>query len=70
MLRTELTDSLKVALKAKDGRTVATLRLILAALKDRDIAARCKGNSDGINVDEILQMLQKIVKQNREAIVM
>ncbi len=70
MLRTELTDSLKVALKAKDERAVSTLRLILAALKDRDIAARGKGNSDGINEDEILQMLQKMVKQNREAIEM
>ena len=70
MLRTELGDSLKEALKAKDTRTVATLRLILAALKDRDIAARGKGNSDGINEDEILQMLQKMVRQSHDAIEM
>lgn len=70
MLRTELGDSLKVALKAKDTRAVATLRLILAALKDRDIAARGKGNSDGIYEDEILQMLQKMVRQSHDAIEM
>ena len=70
MLRTELNDSLKEALKAKDQRAVATLRLILAALKDRDIAARGKGNSEGIDEDEILQMLQKMVRQSRDAIEM
>jgi uncharacterized protein YqeY len=42
MFRTELNDSLKSAMKAKDGCAVSTLRLILAALKDRDIAARAE----------------------------
>ena len=40
MLRTELNDALKEAMKAKEQRAVATLRLILAGLKDRDIQAR------------------------------
>ena len=67
MLRTELNDALKQALRARDARTAATLRLILAALKDRDIAARSEGNSDGISDDQIRQMLQKMVRQSREA---
>lgn len=68
MLRTRLSEALKDALKSKDTRSTATLRLISAALKDRDIAARSKGNYDGINEDEILQMLQSMIKQRRESI--
>ncbi|HUT48465.1 MAG TPA: GatB/YqeY domain-containing protein [Alphaproteobacteria bacterium] len=70
MLRNELSDALPVAMKAKDGRAVSTVRLILAALKDRDIAARGKGNSDGIEENEILQMLQTMIKQRHESIEM
>jgi uncharacterized protein YqeY len=68
MLRTRLSDSLKVALKAKEARKVSTLRLILAALKDRDIAARTKGESEVIGDEEILQMLQTMVRQRHESI--
>ena len=68
MLRARLNDDLKHALKAKDQLAVATLRLILAALKDRDIAARGKGNSDGVKDEEILELLQKMVRQRRESI--
>ncbi len=68
MFRSRLKDSLKEAMKAKDSSRVSTLRLILAALKDRDIAARAKGNSDGIGEDEILEMLQKMVKQRQDSI--
>jgi uncharacterized protein YqeY len=68
MLRARLNDDLKTALKAKDQLAVATLRLILAALKDRDIAARGKGNSDGVKDEEILELLQKMVRQRRESI--
>ena len=68
MLRSELADSLKDAVKAKDQRTVATLRLVLAAVKDRDIAARSKGNSEGVDDDEVLRLLQKMVRQCRESI--
>jgi uncharacterized protein len=70
MFRTRLNDSLKEAMKAKDSSRVSTLRLILAALKDRDIAARTKGRSDGIGEDEILEMLQKMVKQRHDSIEM
>lgn len=68
MLRERLNAELKAAMKAKDQCTVATIRLILAALKDRDIAARTKGQSDGIDDAEILQMLQTMIKQRRDSI--
>jgi uncharacterized protein YqeY len=68
MLRVQLNDALKEAMKARDQRTVSTVRLILAALKDRDIAARTKGVTDGIGEEEIVEMLHKMVRQRREAI--
>ena len=68
MLRPRLNDELKVAMKAKDARAVSTLRLILAALKDRDIAARGKGNTEGISDEEIGELLQKMVRQRHESI--
>ena len=70
MLRTRLNDALKASMKAKETRTIATVRLILAALKDRDIAARGKGNLEGIDEDGILAMLQSMIKQRRESIVL
>jgi uncharacterized protein YqeY len=68
MLRDDLGASLKTALKSREERVVSTLRLILAALKDRDIAARTKGSDEGINDDEILAMLQTMIKQRRDSI--
>lgn len=70
MLRTSLNESLKQAIKSKDVTSTSTLRLIIAALKDRDIAARSRGVTDGIEDDEILQMLQSMIKQRRESIAM
>ncbi len=68
MLRQRLNDTLKSAMLGRDKRTVSTVRLILAALKDRDIAARSRGVTDGIGEEEILQMLQSMLKQRRESI--
>jgi uncharacterized protein YqeY len=68
MLRTSFSDALKAAMRERDAATVSTLRLILAALKDRDIAARPKGQADGIGDDEIATMLQGMIKQRRESI--
>jgi len=68
MLRTRLNNKLVEAMRAKDVRTVSTVRLIIAALKDRDIAARSRGILDGIEDPEILQMLQVMVKQRQDAI--
>ena len=70
MLRSQLTDALKKAVLAKDAVSVTTVRLILAALKERDIAARGEGNTDGISDEEILTLLQAMVKQRRESIEM
>lgn len=69
MLRETLNQALKDAMKAKDARRLATLRLILAALKDRDIAARTSGDDrTGIPDEAILSLLQTMVKQRRESI--
>ena len=70
MLRNRLNESLKEAMKSHDQVGVATLRLILAALKDRDIAARGKGHNDGIDEAEIFEMLQQMVRQRRDSIAM
>jgi uncharacterized protein len=70
MLRQQFTDALKVAMKAHDLRSVSTLRLVLAQLKDRDIAARPGGNATGIGESEIVEMLGKMVKQRQESIVL
>ena len=69
-LRDRLKDGLKEAMKSQDKRGVSTMRLILAAIKDGDIAARGRGDGDieGLSEDEILQILQKMVKQRRETI--
>ena len=66
-MRGQISTALKEALKSGDQTAVATLRLINAALKDRDIAARGKGNADGISDDDILGMLQTMIKQRQES---
>jgi uncharacterized protein YqeY len=68
MLREKFKDDLKLAMKARNERATSTLRLIQAALKDRDIAARGRGKMDGIDEAEILSMLQSMIKQRRESI--
>ncbi len=67
MLRNRLKDALTDAMKSHDGTSVATLRLILAALKDRDIAERSKGNLGGISEDDILGMLRGMIRQREES---
>jgi uncharacterized protein YqeY len=68
MLREAITERMKTALRAKDTRTLSTVRLIMAALKDRDIAARSDGTRPEIPDSEIMRMLQGMVKQRRESI--
>ncbi|HIF25049.1 MAG TPA: GatB/YqeY domain-containing protein [Micavibrio sp.] len=65
--RTEFNNALKEALKSKDTVAIGTIRLMIAALKDRDIEARGKGNADGITDSEILSMLQSMIKQRQES---
>jgi len=66
-LRTDITDSIKTAMKAKDKLGLSTLRLVSAAIKDRDIAARATDNPGGIDEAEILSLLAKMVKQRQES---
>jgi uncharacterized protein len=68
MLREAFAERLKAAMRAKDARTLSAVRLILAALKEGDVAARGAGNPSGIADSEILRLLQGMVKQRREAI--
>jgi len=68
MLRTQITDAMKDAMRAKDDRTLGAVRLIMAKLKDADIAARPKGVTDGIKDEEIHTLLQGMIKQRRESI--
>ncbi len=65
--RTEINDSLKEAMKAKDELTVSTLRLVNAKIKDQDINARTTGNKDGVGDAEILSVLQGMIKQRQES---
>ena len=67
-MREAFTERLKAAMRAKDTRTLSTVRLVLTALKERDVAARTAGNPEGIADSEILRMLQGMVKQRRESI--
>lgn len=69
MLRSRLEQALKEAVLARSERAVSTLRLILAALKDRDIAERGKGNPDGLDETQIQTMLLSMIKQRRESII-
>ena len=65
--RTEFNNILKEAMKARDEITTATMRLIIAALKDRDINARGTGKAEGITDAEIMSMLQGMIKQRQES---
>ncbi len=67
-LRNQFQTELKQSLVNKDKVKTATVRLIMAALKDRDIQDRTTGNDDGIDDTVILQMLQSMIKQRRESI--
>jgi uncharacterized protein YqeY len=67
MLREQFSEALKAAMKAQEPRRVATLRLIIAAIKDRDIAARSEDRAQGISDDEIMLVLAKMIKQRRES---
>ena len=66
-MRDTIAQAMKQAMKDKDKVALATIRLISAALKDRDIAARGDDRHDGISDDEILAMLQTMIKQRHES---
>ena len=66
-MRENIAAAMKQAIKNKDQLGLGTMRLIVAALKDRDIAARGNGNPDGIADDDILGLLQTLIKQRTES---
>lgn len=68
MLRDRLNAALKDAMRAKDQRRVSTIRLILAAVKDRDIAGRSEESREGVPDEEILQILSKMIRQRQDSI--
>ena len=61
---------LKEAMIKKDTRLTNTLRLIIAAVKDKDISSRSNGNTTGINETEIISLLQNMIKQRNASIEM
>ena len=65
-MRSRLTDGMKAAMKSGEKRKLSTLRLINAAIKDRDINARGSGQ-ERVSDDEILQILAKMIKQREES---
>ncbi len=68
MLREQLKEAMKVAMKEKDTVSLSAIRLILASIKDRDIADRSNGNDDGIDNTAILSLLTSMIKQRRDSI--
>ena len=67
-LRIEIETKLQGALKERNKLKISTLRLILAAVKDRDIASRTPDNKTGIKDEDIKQLLKKMIKQRNESI--
>jgi len=65
--REEINNALKDALKNKDMTRMATIRLIIAAMKDKDIASRTDGRNDGIDDSALLTLMQSMIKQRQES---
>ena len=65
-LKKQIEDNLNEALKAKDKKTYPTLRLIVSAIKDAEIAGRSKGQKD-IKESDIIALLKKMIKQRNES---
>ena len=68
-MRSELDANLKEAIKSREKQRVATLRLINAAIKDRDIAVRSEENTEGVSDAEIILILSNMVKQRKQSII-
>lgn len=68
MLRDKLNEAMKEAMRARDTAGLGTIRLILAKLKEVDIAARTETNREGVPDDRILSMLQGMIKQRHESV--
>ena len=67
-LRNEIETKLQSAIKERNKLRISTLRLILAAVKDKDIATRTNDNKEGIKEEDIKQLLKKMIKQRNESV--
>ena len=66
-MRDIINEAVKDAMRSKEKLRLSTLRLINAAIKDKDIALRMEDRPDGVSSGEILQILGKMVKQRQES---
>ena len=67
-IREEIKNNLKEAMIKKNVDLISALRLVIASIKDRDIIAKGKGNDSGINDEEIISLLQTMIKQRKSSI--
>lgn len=67
MIRARLSSQLKEAMLSKDKTRLSTLRLINAAIKDRDIAARSEDNTEGVDDRQIREIMSRMIKQRHES---
>jgi len=70
MLRNQLNEAMKDAMRARDTAALGTIRLILAKLKEADIAARTEASREGVADDRILSLMQGMIKQRNESVVL
>jgi len=66
-LRDRFNEAMKDAMRAKQAKRLSTVRLILAAVKDRDIASRTEASREAVSDEEILALLAKMIKQREES---
>ena len=69
-IREDIKNNLKEAMIKKNVDLISALRLVIASIKDRDIIAKGKGNDSGINDEEIISLLQTMIKQRKSSIEM
>ena len=67
-IREDIKNNLKEAMIKKNVDLISALRLVIASIKDRDIMAKGKGNDSGINDEEIISLLQTMIKQRKSSI--
>ena len=67
-IREDIKNNLKEAMIKKNVDLISALRLVIASIKDRDIIAKGKGNNSGINDEEIISLLQTMIKQRKSSI--
>ena len=67
-IREDIKNNLKEAMIKKNVDLISALRLVIASIKDKDIIAKGKGNDSGINDEEIISLLQTMIKQRKSSI--